>query len=463
MLLILSLTGNGIVYVASASDSDSGSDENLGIGLEAPAEQIQEQPQIEIEDTQVPQRESPQQENQEPVTPEVPEVPEVYTITWIYFNGASDTEQLEENSTYYTREAPYVQGYAFMYWETDDYRTVQENTSQLATQDIVYRARYKAIYYDITWIYGDGTVDTEQVQEGNSYKIRKPAHKVGYEFTGWQPRIARSIVYQGEEVTAYSDEVYTATYEKLKYDLTLNVEDIKGYPLTRAKVEIRNDTGTRQAVKSKDNGEFIASELEDGDYSIKTTYLNEYGTVTKNEDIIIELSDNTSIEKTVRMRTAKLSDVPNPTANGTLPVYGVVNPINIIDITIPVSMTFRIDGNRVFHKPEGVKLVSRCPAPLNTSILSINKSENAPDLVFGTKYTNSQWNNLTKAQTYKEISLSLNGHDLSNIGGSIGTLRSAFRKEQELELDLSTKYGKAWNNKTDLTFTYNIVFEFSML
>lgn len=452
LILILSLTSNGIVYVASASTSDE--------NLEAPVEQMQDQPQVEIEDTQVPQGENPQQENQD--QPMEPIAPITYTITWVYFNGASDTEQLEENSTYYTREAPSVQGYNFMYWETDDYRTVQENTSQLATQDTVYRARYEAVYHDITWIYGDGTVDTEQVQEGNSYKIRKPAHKVGYEFTGWQPRIARSIVYQGEEATAYSDEVYTATYEKLKYDLTISVEDLNGYSLSRAKVEIRDDTGTRQVVKSRNNGEFIASQLEDGNYSIKTTYLNEYGTVTKNDSITINLSDNTEVEKTVAMRTAKLSDVPNPAAESNMSVYGTVNPINMIDVTIPVSMTFRIDENRVFHKPEGIKLVSRCPAPLTTKVLSINKSITAPDLVSSTKYTDYQWNNLSKQQTRSEIHLSLNGYDLSKTGGSIGNVKSAFRGPQELQLDLGSKYGKAWDNETDLTFTYNIVFEFSM-
>lgn len=436
LLLILTSISYNIAYATSLDSEES------------------QQSHKEIQETQN------EEQFQEPASAE-PVAPTYYTITWIYFNGETDTEQVEENSTYYTREAPYVLGYDFMYWETDT-SNVQGSAEQIATGSKVYRARYEAVYHDITWIYDDGTVDTEQVQEGSSYRVRYPEHKVGYEFTGWQSRKARNTVYQGEEIAAYSDETYMATYEKLLYDLTLNVEDLNGYPLSRAKVEIKDSNGTRQAVKSKGNGEFTAAQLEDGEYRIKTTYLNEYGTVTKNNTLTINLSDNTEVEETITMRTARLSDVPNPTADSNLSVYGAVNPINIIDITMPVSMTFRIDGNRIFHKPEGIKIVSRCPAPLNISVLSINKSMNAPDLVTGTKYTDRQWNNLNKQQTRSEIHLSLNGHDLSKIGTSIGSLKSAFREPQELKLNLSSKYGKSWDNKTELTFTYNIICEFSM-
>lgn len=128
----------------------------------------------------------------------------------------------------------------------------------------------------------------------------------------------------------------------------------------------------------------------------------------------------------------------------------------MIDITLPISMTFTIDGYRVFHKPENVKIISNCPAPLKTRILSINKSSLSPSLVSPTKYTDYQWNNLTKAQTFSEMALILNTSDLSTSGVEIGNLKSAFRQPQTLDLDLSAKYGKAWNNKVNLTFTYNI-------
>lgn len=44
----------------------------------------------------------------------------------------------------------------------------------------------------------------------------------------------------------------------------------------------------------------------------------------------------------------------------------------------------------------------------------------------------------------------------------IGRIDSAFQGEKALDLDLSAKYGKAWDNSEDLVFTYNVVFEFAM-
>lgn len=213
--------------------------------------------------------------------------------------------------------------------------------------------------------------------------------------------------------------------------------------------------------------------LPAGNYTLEVTNQEEAKTKSftiTNKDEVLDISlgsQQTEIED---------PDVPlGPTpvdgkVNGNMPVYGTVNPINIIDVTLPISMTFVIKADRTLQKPQDIKIESNCPAPLNTCILSINKSDNAPGLVAPDTYTDEQWNNLTKAKTYKEIALTMNGEDLSKTGNSLGNLRSAFNaadpstpNTQELNLDLDVKYGKAWNNSQDYTFTYNTVFEFSML
>lgn len=245
-------------------------------------------------------------------------------------------------------------------------------------------------------------------------------------------------------------------------------------PISGATVETKGQYGISVGtVTTDDQGQYQVPNLPAGNYTLEVTNQEEAKTKSftiTNKDEVLDISlgsQQTEIED---------PDVPlGPTpvdgkVNGNMPVYGTVNPINIIDVTLPISMTFVIKADRTLQKPQDIKIESNCPAPLNTCILSINKSDNAPGLVAPDTYTDEQWNNLTKAKTYKEIALTMNGEDLSKTGNSLGNLRSAFNaadpstpNTQELNLDLDVKYGKAWNNSQDYTFTYNTVFEFSML
>lgn len=142
-----------------------------------------------------------------------------------------------------------------------------------------------------------------------------------------------------------------------------------------------------------------------------------------------------------------------------MPIYGKIEAIQMIDVTLPITMTFVIDAERLFHA-EDAQILSNCPAPLDVTILSYNKSDNAPDLVAPDKYTDEEWNNLGKFATRNNLGLMLNGIDLSIQNEKLGHLFSAFEDEQTFDISLSAKYGKAWNNTEDISFTYNIVFEF---
>lgn len=154
-------------------------------------------------------------------------------------------------------------------------------------------------------------------------------------------------------------------------------------------------------------------------------------------------------------------EVVDGTSTGNMPIYGLVEPINIIDITLPVNMTFTIHSDRTFSAPEA-EILSNCPSPLNITVIGVNKSDNAPEIVDPDTYTDSEWNNLTRAQSLAKIGLMLNGESLAVTGEQIGSLKSAFEGEESEDLSLSAKYGKAWDNTEDISFSYNIVFEFEM-
>ena len=145
----------------------------------------------------------------------------------------------------------------------------------------------------------------------------------------------------------------------------------------------------------------------------------------------------------------------------TMPIYGLVESLQMIDVTIPVTMTFVIDTERLFHA-EDAQMVSNCPAPLDITILSYNKSSNAPDIVSPDTYTDDEWNNLGTNATRENLGLMINELDLTVENLEFAHIASAFVEEQTYDLSLSAKYGKAWNNTEDIIFTYNIVFEFAM-
>lgn len=244
-------------------------------------------------------------------------------------------------------------------------------------------------------------------------------------------------------------------------------------PLSNVQVKVKDSSNNQvSSTTTNSDGTYEITDLPAGNYILEVVYQE----VNKAQSFTITTQDEV-VDMALNLSQTEITDpdvplVPGPVdgkVDGNMPIYGTVNPINMIDVTLPISMTFVIDSNRIFHAPENIEITSRCPAPLNTSILSINKSENAPGLVAPDTYTDEQWNNLTKAKTYKEIALTMNGYDLSSPGNSLGILKSAFNaanpstpNTQQLALELDSKYGKAWNNSEDYTFTYNVVFEFEM-
>lgn len=146
---------------------------------------------------------------------------------------------------------------------------------------------------------------------------------------------------------------------------------------------------------------------------------------------------------------------------GNMPIYGKIESLQMIDVTLPIQMTFTINTERLFHAPDA-EIVSNFAAPLEITIIDVNKSENAPTLVAPDTYTDEEWNNLGVSNTQSKLALLVNGYDISTNGNKIGELRSAFVDTQTMNLSLTAKYGKAWNNTEDVNFTYNLVFEFAM-
>lgn len=146
----------------------------------------------------------------------------------------------------------------------------------------------------------------------------------------------------------------------------------------------------------------------------------------------------------------------NPPNTSSIELIGLVEPITTLNVVVPLTINFTIDTDRRFIASD-VKIVSNCPAPLRVSINNVEKGSNAPDLVSENNFTEKEWNNLSKQQASNHIALSLNGKSLAAIGGEVGTLKSGFREPVELNLKLTGKYGKAWNNTSNFDFNYSLV------
>ena len=134
----------------------------------------------------------------------------------------------------------------------------------------------------------------------------------------------------------------------------------------------------------------------------------------------------------------------------------------MIDVTVPLTIEFIIESDRTFTGPDDINIVSNCPSPLDVLLYGVNKSEEAPTLVAPTTYDDNGWNNLSRADTRAKMALMLSDVSLTDTSATLGKINSAFISEQSLSLDLTAKYGKAWDNSEDHVFTYNVVFEFAM-
>lgn len=205
-----------------------------------------------------------------------------------------------------------------------------------------------------------------------------------------------------------------------------------------------------------------------------------YNTV---EPIIVQYRNNTTVENTIfpsNVIKQKLTDEitdPNPgedkeqdpttpsnpgETSGNMSIYGTVQPITLIDVTVPLTIQFTIESDRTFTGPDSIEIKSNCPSPLDVNLYGVNKDGSAPSLVAPDTHSDNEWNNLSRSETLASIALMLDNTSLSSTGSTLGRIDSAFQSEKALDLDLSAKYGKAWDNSEDLVFTYNVVFEFAM-
>ena len=148
--------------------------------------------------------------------------------------------------------------------------------------------------------------------------------------------------------------------------------------------------------------------------------------------------------------------------SGNMSIYGTVQPITMIDVTVPLTIQFIIESDRTFTGPDSIEIKSNCPSPLDVNLYGVNKDDGAPSLVAPDTHSDDEWNNLSRAETLASMALILDNTSLSSTGSTLGRIDSAFQSEKALDIDLSAKYGKAWDNSEDLVFTYNVVFEFAM-
>lgn len=173
------------------------------------------------------------------------------------------------------------------------------------------------------------------------------------------------------------------------------------------------------------------------------------------------------------------------TGQGNLDIYGTVEPISKIDVTVPVDgLRFTIKADRTIAWQDG-EIISRCPAPLSISMINSGEATltgdevgqynigGAPALAADDAY--ADWDNLTRAQTKAKIAISVNEENISTATAdtpvALGDIASAFgiddtgayqANPQTLAIKGSALYGKAWDNTADLLFKYDTVIEFAM-
>ncbi|GEM_PF-4312067 len=141
-------------------------------------------------------------------------------------------------------------------------------------------------------------------------------------------------------------------------------------------------------------------------------------------------------------------------------IQGIVEPINTLDVDIPIKLQFVIDENRDITYTQGAKVVSRSPAPLVVSCKSVTVPNGAPGLVANNAFAN--WDNLTIAQTRNNIAISINSANLSVSDVVLGNLDSGYSAPAQLPIRLSVLYGKQWNNSKQLVFDYAMNMELAL-
>ena len=153
-------------------------------------------------------------------------------------------------------------------------------------------------------------------------------------------------------------------------------------------------------------------------------------------------------------------DLSNGKGTQDVIIQGIVEPINTLDVDIPIKLQFIIDENRDITYTQGAKVISRSPAPLVVSCKSVTVPSGAPNLVADNAFAN--WDNLTISQTRNNIAISINGENLSVPGVALGDLDSGYSAPAQLPIRLSVLYGKQWNNSKQLVFDYAMNMELAL-
>ena len=119
-----------------------------------------------------------------------------------------------------------------------------------------------------------------------------------------------------------------------------------------------------------------------------------------------------------------------PLADGTghqeIMIEGIVEPINTIDIDVPLKLQFVIDEERNIHYTTNAKVISRSPAPLNVYSASVNTPPNAPELVANDAF--ADWNNLNVLESMNNIAISINDQNLLMKKIKLGGIDSAYER-----------------------------------
>lgn len=190
-----------------------------------------------------------------------------------------------------------------------------------------------------------------------------------------------------------------------------------------------------------------------------------------------------SLATTAFATDATLQD--DMTGQGNLEVVGTVEPVTMIDVTLPINgLQFTINADRTITWVDA-EITSNSPAPLTISMLQAKVATltteeqstynvgGAPSLVADDAF--EDWNNLTKAQSKANIAISVNGSNISTATSdapvSLGDVESAYGEAadgsfeanpQTLALTGSALYGKAWDNTANMQYKYDTIIEFAM-
>lgn len=162
-----------------------------------------------------------------------------------------------------------------------------------------------------------------------------------------------------------------------------------------------------------------------------------------------------------------------------LSVTGNIDPITVLDIDVPISTSFLIDGNRDFKSAE-ISILNHSPVPVTVSALSMQaKTGTTAKLVSFDKYTADGWDNLNGEKTQHEIAIGLklsgvndlvngaaNGTQWFGVEGeqsilTLGTVKSGFNTAAPPRMGFSfdALYGKAWGNVSKLEYELVLSFE----